>query len=128
MSATEPCEDCPSRTGDYAEITAITHLQEDRIRALEDVVKEVPRMQARIHMLMYIMIASMTILISISGFSFLQLVDFKKVYFQDRHEHTEQHSVQQLQQEQRYIDLINKLGERVSILEARNLFKTGVIK
>lgn len=128
MTTNEPCEDCPNKTGDYAEMTAVTHLQEDRIRALEDVVKEVPRMQARVHMLMYIMIASMTILISISGFSFLQLVDFKKIYFEDRHNHTELHSTQRIQQEQRYIDLINKLGQRVSILEARNLFKSGTIK
>ncbi len=113
---------CGKYCEEHAEILAEHNLDTKRIEELEKIVKEIPRMQARVHMLMCILIATMTILISISGFSFLQLVDFKKSYFADRQKHTERHSDETLEQEQRYITLINGLGNRVGTLEARNLF------
>ena len=121
MTTEKFCDECDKECKVHDKMFAEHNLQEDRIHALEEIVKDIPRMQARVHMLMYILIATMTILISISTFSFLQLLDFKAKYFEDRQEHTQLHSRQQLEQEQRYVDLINKLGNRVSSLEARHL-------
>jgi hypothetical protein len=112
-------EDC-NKCEDIIKQVSVNEDQEKRIDKLEEIVKDIPRMQARVHMLMYILIATMTILISISGFSFLQLLDFKKQYFADRADHAQLHSDQRLAQEQRYIDLIGKLGERVSKLESNH--------
>ncbi len=107
----------------HAFVVAEASLSDKRIAALEVIVKDIPRMQARVHMLMYILIGTMTILISVSCFSFLHLIDFKETYFTDRQAHQQLHSNEKLQQEQRYVDLINKLGQRVGQLEARNLYK-----
>jgi hypothetical protein len=114
------CDDCDRICSEHGEQVEKNKSQERRLDKLDEIVKEIPRMQARVHMLMYILIATMTILISISGFSFLQLLDFKKTYFKDRQEHTQLHSEEALEQEQRYVDLINKLGNRISSLEARH--------
>lgn len=107
----------------HAFVVAESAQNDKRIAALEVIVKDIPRMQARVHLLMYILIGTMTILISISCFSFLQLVDFKKTYFADRQKHQQVHSDETLQQEQRYVDLINKLGNRVGQLEARHIYE-----
>ena len=114
------CDNCDKKCDEHGKEVERNDAQERRLNKLDEIVKDIPRMQARVHMLMYILIATMTVLISISGFSFLQLVEFKKTYFEDRVEHTQMHSSQQLEQEQRYIDLINKLGNRLSTLEARH--------
>ena len=114
------CDDCDKVCSEHGEQCQQNKDQEKRLDKLDEIVKDIPRMQARVHMLMYILIATMTVLISISGFSFLQLIEFKKTYFEDRVEHTQMHSHQQLEQEKRYVDLINKLGNRVSTLEARH--------
>lgn len=118
--APKTCDDCDKICPQHGEQIQMNKDQERRIDKLEEIVKDIPRMQARVHMLMYILIATMTILISISGFSFLQLIEFKKQYFADRQSHSEMHSEVALEQEQRYVELINKLGQRVSSLEARH--------
>ena len=117
MAKETPCDGCDKQCDMHADQVAMNALQERRIEKLEVVVEAIPRMQARVNTLMSIIIASMVVLISISGFSFLQLVDFKKVYFEDRKDHQELHASQALEQEKRYVDLINKLGNRVSLLE-----------
>lgn len=89
---------------------------EGDIDELKDIAKEVPKMQGRVNMLMTIMSSLMLILISISTFTFFQLMDFKETYFEDREADFET----TLEQERRYIDLINKLGERVSSIETEN--------
>lgn len=115
------CDGCDRVCSEHGEQCQQNKDQEKRLDKLDEIVKDIPRMQARVHMLMYILIATMTILITISGFSFLELMKFKNTYYADRKEHNQMHSEQALEQEQRYVDLINKLGQRVSSLEARHL-------
>ena len=114
------CDNCDKVCSEHGEQCQQNKDQEKRLDKIDEIIKEIPRMQARVHMLMYILIAGMTLLVSVSGFSFLQLVDFKKMYFEDRQEHTLLHSAQRIEQEQRYVDLINKLGQRISRVEARH--------
>ena len=117
---TTECDNCDKVCAEHGKEVERNDAQERRLNKIDEIIKEIPRMQARVHMLMYILIAGMTLLVSVSGFSFLQLVDFKKMYFEDRQEHTILHSAQRIEQEQRYIDLINKLGQRISRVEARH--------
>jgi len=97
----------------HATTEATIKMHERRLDKLEKVVEEIPRMQSKVNTLMSILLATMTILIAISTFSFIQLIDFKKTYDNDRNKLAEQ----TLLQERRYIDLIGSLSERITSLE-----------
>ncbi len=108
------CDDCDKICMYHAEHEKTNENQDKRLEKLEEVVNDaIPRMQGRVNLLIQIFVAGLILLISISGFSFLQLVDFKKQYAKDKQDIWER----TLDSERRYVDLINSLGQKVTKLE-----------
>ncbi len=116
MASRKPpeCDNCDKVCMFHSEIESTNDNQDKRLEKLEEVVNDsIPRMQGRVNLLIQIFVAGLILLISISGFSFLQLLDFKKEYAEDKQELWER----TLDQERRYVDLINSLGQKVTKLE-----------
>lgn len=104
---------CVNHSGCVANIATntvnITNLED----ATNNLIKDVARMQGRMNILITVASILLTTLISVSTFSAFQIMQFKNEYSKDKQEAIEQSFIQ----EKAYIELLNKLGERVSNLE-----------
>lgn len=116
----QDCDGCDKICLSHSEVERANREQDKRLEKLEEVVHDaIPRMQGRMNLLIQIFIGGLILLVSISGFSFLQLLEFKAEYAADKSQTWER----TLEQERRYVDLINNLGLRVTKLEEKHLQK-----